>query len=391
MDSPLVSPLQPRKGEIVFVVDDMKTIRDLVCLQLGQLGCEPQAFSGGEPCLEALTQKEPKLILMDLGMGPMRGDECCRQIKESERLSHIPIVMLTGADAAHEIMHSWRAGADDFLPKPVRLSQLASKIQALRTSAPGPDSARGRSPSRQRLLYLENRPFHRTRLGGALEHAGFKILYCKDAADTIRCLGTHRDEIDLLICELGALGIRGLDEARELRQRASPQIPMLLMSAVDQSPEVQSAVRQLTGHELLNKRVLPAEAILAKINSLLQRVTLDVRPSERVPFFSVVAFHADTSGEWLSGFAYDVSTGGIFIRTMTPFPPLSDVEMKVRFFAARDSVSCRGVVAWANPFQSRSAFSYPLGMGVRFTELDPESGKMVAKLIQSGGRSSATL
>jgi chemotaxis family two-component system response regulator PixH len=379
-------PVPSANGEDVFVVDDMKTIRDLVSLQLQQLGCRPEAFESAEQCLEALTERQPKLILMDLGMGPMRGDECCQKIKEDKRLSRIPIIMLTGADAAHEVMHSRRAGADDFLPKPIRLSQLASKIQALRTAVPALDDSHSRSPSRQRLIYVENRPFYRGRVGGALEHAGFQILYCNDASDALRSLTTRRDDIDLLVCDLGTLGSQGLEEARRLRERA-PQKPMLLTSAADQPPDVQRAVQQLTGHELLNKRVLPLEAILAKINLLLRREALDVRPHERVPFFSVVAFRTRPAEDWLSGFAYDISTGGIFIRTITAIPPLSSVEMKVRFFAAKDDVSCQGVVAWANAFDSRSAFSYPLGMGIRFTHLDPESEAMVTKLVQSGGRS----
>lgn len=381
------APVGPGNGEAVFVVDDMKTIRELVCLQLEHLGCQPEAFESGEQCLEALSTRVPRLILMDLVMEPMRGDECCQRIKENERLSHIPIVMLTGTDAAPEIMHSWRAGADDYLPKPIRLSQLASKIAALRALPPVPDGSRARLPSRQRLVYVENRLFYRTRLGGALEHAGFQIRYCKDGSEALRALAAHGQDIDLLLCDLGALGPDGFEGARQLREQVGRQKPVVLMSAVDPPPEIQSALQQLTGHQLLNKRILPAEAILAKINFLLQREAIDVRPHERVPFFSVVEFRANPDDEWLSGFAYDISTGGIFIRTMTPFPPLSSIEMKVRFFAAKDDVYCRGVVAWANAFNSRSAFSYPLGMGVRFSELDPEAEKMVAQLVQSGGRS----
>ncbi len=378
-------PAHLASGEDVFVVDDMKTIRDLVSLQLEELGCKPEAFESGEQCLKAIGERQPKLILMDLGMAPMRGDECCQRIKQDERLSRIPIIMLTAADAAHEVMNSWRAGADDYLPKPIRLSQLASKIQALRTAEPAANGAPSRSAPWQRLMYVENRPFYRTQLGGALEHAGFQILYCNDGADALRALTARQDTIDLVIGDLGVLGAQPLDEARQLRDRAG-QKPMVLTCAVDQPAETQRAVLQLTGHELLDKRVLPAEAILAKINSLLPRVTLDVRPHERVPFFSVVAFRGGPGDEWLSGFAYNISTGGIFIRTMTPLPPMSEVEMKVQFFAAKDDVCCQGVVAWANAFHSRRAFSYPLGMGVRFSKLDPESEQMVAKLVLSGGR-----
>ncbi len=384
------STVKAAHDDLVFVVDDMKTIRDLVSVQLEQLDCTPAAFAGGEECIRALSEREPRLILMDLGMGPMRGDECCRRIKEDARFSHIPIVMLTGTDAAHEVMHSWRAGADDFLPKPIRGSHLASKIQAMRSwrqvAAPvAPDSA-----SRHRLLFLEGRPFYRTRLGGALEHAGFQILYCKDGPEGLRSLKEHRDEIDLVICDLGSLEGDGLEQARQLRQ-ASPEVPMLLTCASKPTTETEAACRQITPHDILNKRSVPAEVILSKVNTLLQRVALDVRAAERVPFFSVVEFRREQKDDWFSGFAYDISTRGIFIRTMTTFPPLSKIEMRVRFFAARADITCQGVVAWANPYEPRSSFSYPLGMGVGFEQLDPDSEKMIFKLVKSGGRPSSNV
>jgi CheY-like chemotaxis protein len=377
--------------ETVFVVDDMKTIRDLVSAQLEQLDCAAEAFASGEECIRALDERQPQLILMDLGMGPMRGDECCRRIKESDRTSHIPIVMLTGTDAAHEVMHSWRAGADDFLPKPIRRSQLASKIQAMRMW--NSETAPVASPAvpRRRLLLIESRSFYRSRLGGALEHAGFQILYCKDGSEALKSLAAHRDEIDLLICDLPSLGAEGIVQARQLRGEALPNAPMLLTTASQPTPEIETAARQVSGHEILNKRSVPTEMIMARINSLLKHEALEIRAAERVPFFSVVEFRGDPNDEWLSGFAYDISTRGIFIRTMTTFPTLSKIEMKVRFLAARADISCQGVVAWANPFAPRSSFSYPLGMGVGFEQLDPECEKMVVKLVKSGGRSSSNV
>jgi len=58
-------PVHPANGEDVFVVDDMKTIRDLVSLQLQQLGCRPEAFESAEQCLEALTKRQKAAKTVD--------------------------------------------------------------------------------------------------------------------------------------------------------------------------------------------------------------------------------------------------------------------------------------------------------------------------------------
>src|SRR5579871_2507758 len=111
-------PLAP-EAKLVFVVDDSESVRGAVSALLGQAGYAPRAVESGEACLAALDTERPYAIFLDLGMAPMRGDECCRRIKESPWLREIPVVMMTAADAPHEVMSCWRAAADDFLPKPV--------------------------------------------------------------------------------------------------------------------------------------------------------------------------------------------------------------------------------------------------------------------------------
>ena len=111
-----------------------------------------------------------------------------------------------------------------------------------------------------------------------------------------------------------------------------------------------------------------------------------LRAAERVPFFSVMEFRAAGEGEFLTGFSYDVSPGGIFVRSLTPLPAGTAVEMRVRITARTPVPSCFGTVMWANQYRLRTSFSYPVGMGIHFTHLEPEQQAEVQKLVKVGGK-----
>jgi DNA-binding response OmpR family regulator len=119
------SPTEPAESRRpIYVVDDSDDIRVAVVEALTALGMEAVPFATGPAALEAIAARQPGVLLVDLRMEPMAGDELCRKVKENRALTGIPVVVFTAADSAQEVMRTWRAGADDFLPKPIRLPQL---------------------------------------------------------------------------------------------------------------------------------------------------------------------------------------------------------------------------------------------------------------------------
>ena len=78
------------------------------------------------------------------------------------------------------------------------------------------------------------------------------------------------------------------------------------------------------------------------------------------------------------------------MRTGTTYAPAlrpaSTATSRVRFTARNPPPASFGHVVWANEYRSRTSFSYPIGMGIRFTQLDPEQELEVNRLVQVGGR-----
>ncbi|NWG93501.1 MAG: PleD family two-component system response regulator [Parvularculaceae bacterium] len=115
----------------VLVVDDLEPNVKLLEAKLRAeyfdvLG----AFSGREAVERAKTD-QPDIILLDVMMPGMDGFEACRIIKSTPETAHIPIVMVTALDQQADRVAGLKAGADDFLTKPVEDVALFARVRSL--------------------------------------------------------------------------------------------------------------------------------------------------------------------------------------------------------------------------------------------------------------------
>ena len=88
------------------------------------------ARDGAQGVAMALAE-HPALILMDMGLPVLDGWEATRQIKAAPETKHIPVIALTSNAMTGDKEKALAAGCDDFDTKPVELSRLLGKIQAL--------------------------------------------------------------------------------------------------------------------------------------------------------------------------------------------------------------------------------------------------------------------
>jgi uncharacterized protein (TIGR02266 family) len=118
------------------VVDDTPLLRELAALFLARAGRVFIAASG-EEALALADVIAPDLVFADVSMPGMDGTELCRRIKRSALHHDVPVVLLTGGDAAAQRERAVRAGADDVIPKPVeRLPLLDAARRLLDRAAP---------------------------------------------------------------------------------------------------------------------------------------------------------------------------------------------------------------------------------------------------------------
>ncbi|WP_224362678.1 TIGR02266 family protein [Hyalangium versicolor] len=351
----------------VFVVDDSRAVREVVCQHLSRLGCEPIPLSSGASCLAELERRVPAMVLLDLRMEGMQGDEACRRMKAHPNAGSVPVVMLTGASAPHEVMLCSRAGADDFLPKPVEFDALTAKVLAVRAAR---EHARQGPPPGLGVLLVEGSRSMGSFLGGALEHEGFHVLYARHAVEAEALAVAYGARLDGLVVDVSrSFAFQdGLALARRL-QILLPRKPLVLVAGVEEPTDVHSRARELTGEPLLERRLMAPDALVARVLDRLAPGVAPVRAAERVPLFSVVEF-TTRCGPVLTGFSSDASPEALFVRTLTPARAGARLSLRVTLAGQRNACAVEALVAWSNPPRRGSAFQGPAGMGLRLERVD---------------------
>lgn len=91
----------------------------------------------GEGAVSAVRKIKPDLILLDLMMSGVSGFEICKSLKAKERLSSIPVIIVSGKTDKTDKISSLDMGADDYITKPFSIDELDARIRAvLRRSEP---------------------------------------------------------------------------------------------------------------------------------------------------------------------------------------------------------------------------------------------------------------
>jgi len=147
----------------VLVVDDDPQILRAVRTSLRARGFEVATAPNGETALEALSEEGAELVILDLGLPGMDGQEVLRRIRA---WSDVPVIVLTVRDAQSEKVAALDAGADDYIVKPFAMEELLARMRAVRRRV-----SAGASEAVLRFAELEvDLARHAVRLNGELVH-----------------------------------------------------------------------------------------------------------------------------------------------------------------------------------------------------------------------------
>lgn len=116
-------------GNRILIVDDDRAFRGELAEQLRlREGCEVLEAATGKVALDLLKSARIDALLLDVGLPDIDGRELCRLIRKAGIKA--PVIMLTAHDSDADTISGLDSGANDYIPKPVRLGVLMARLRA---------------------------------------------------------------------------------------------------------------------------------------------------------------------------------------------------------------------------------------------------------------------
>jgi len=129
------------RGARILLVDDEVPIQRALEPLLASRGFEVHTAGTGAQALAGFAEWAPDLVVLDLGLPDLAGDEVCRRIRAS---SDVPIIVLSARGAERDKVDALDAGADDYVTKPFGAEELLARIRtALRRTFKSGEGDRG--------------------------------------------------------------------------------------------------------------------------------------------------------------------------------------------------------------------------------------------------------
>jgi DNA-binding response OmpR family regulator len=113
----------------ILIVDDVDLFLELEKSFLDELGYEVLVARSGEQALEVIAAESPALVLLDMYMKGIDGDEVCRRLRAEEKWVDLPVIMVTAAGKEEQIKRCLESGCDDYVTKPINKNVLLEKVQ----------------------------------------------------------------------------------------------------------------------------------------------------------------------------------------------------------------------------------------------------------------------
>lgn len=120
---------------LAIIADDEDLGRVLLGESAAAVGLESLEFADGASALQAALTNEVAIVLLDVDMPGLNGNEVCRRLRAEPRFRSVPIVMVTGHQDSDAIRRAFEAGATDFISKPVNWDLLPRRLEYILRNA----------------------------------------------------------------------------------------------------------------------------------------------------------------------------------------------------------------------------------------------------------------
>jgi CheY-like chemotaxis protein len=300
-------------------------------------------------------KSHPSAILVDAT--PEAAERACLHFRYDPLLANVPILVAVDAvtDLGFEEGFGW--GADD-LVKRGDSSMLVRRLRGIATAGAVP-----RCKRRGLAVVADADRRRRVLCARVLRNAGYGVTFAVDADEAIREAGQSGVE---LVVSSASLEGGGAESLPARARRAGVTAPWVVAASPKEAPRARASaagVPDVAVHDAFG----PPENVLFVANELMRRGVADARASARVLFGTTVRFRAPGGEQDEVGYSYNVSGGGLYVRTLAPLPRGSDAWLELCPPRSDRRVRLEARVVWTRGFGPNDAATVPPGFGVQIT------------------------
>ena len=113
----------------IYIIEDDPDISSIIEDNLKREGYKLKTFADGAKGYDAINEKPPDLVILDLNLPGMSGIEVCKYIRNNEVTAEIPVIMLTARSEEIDKIIGFEVGADDYVTKPFSPRELLARVK----------------------------------------------------------------------------------------------------------------------------------------------------------------------------------------------------------------------------------------------------------------------
>ena len=246
---PEVNEAPMTDGNSVLVIDDDPEASEIISRFLIKDGFNVVTASSGEQGLEIARKLQPAAITLDVMMPDMDGWSVLRALKSDQKLSAIPVIMLTMID---DRTRGYSLGAVDYLTKPVDREELNKALSAYR-----------RGSGDATVLVVEDEADARELISRSLEKSGWQVTEAANGQEALHMLNNRTP--DLVLLDLMMPVMDGFDFLTAMRAREEwQQIPVIVVTAKTITKEDRERLNGSV-EEILRKNAYTREQLLDRV------------------------------------------------------------------------------------------------------------------------------
>ena len=319
-------------------------------------GLEPVRVKSSSEAIADLCEERP----MAIAIGPNVEDRSgiMAAIRQHRALDPVPLLACIDIQTPKEVERVFADGADGYL--------INGELEQLRTLVDVLSKADiwniVRAPAGMVVL-AESRREERIRLGYVLRRNGFDIHYASTVTELEEAVTRLNPRAVIASLDLPGGSILTTMHKVAVVPDSSPWILL--------DPGLQD--QQLSGADLLSSTAVlrvgdDAERLTFLMNELLTPAPPMARRTPRLLYGTPVNYETTVNGKLFHGYSYNVNHGGVFVRSLTPLPRLTLIQMRFRPPFGRGEVAGQAQVMWVRGFAESTGAASPPGMGVQFVD-----------------------